>query len=133
MSVLSKTASFLIPQPLPHGTLMPDLPPSDPRKRKLPLPAFAAAAKAKAATTASSAKTATVTPAKSAASLAAVTAASASAAIVSTAATAGASLLPKKRVDPRLTHRKLKIEGRNTFSIFTCREADRSMNRYRYS
>ena len=116
LNLLSKTASFLIPQPLPHGTLMPDLPPSDPRKRKLPLPAFAAAAKAKAATTASSAKTATVAPAKSAASLAAA-AASASAAIVSTAATAAASVLPKKRVDPRLTHRKLKIEARDTYSI----------------
>ena len=104
-----------VQQPLPHGTLMPDLPPSDPRKRKLPLPAFAAAAKAKAATTASSAKTAPVAPAKSAASLAAA-AASASAAIVSTAATAGASVLPKKRVDPRLTHRKLKIEARDTLS-----------------
>ena len=103
-----------IPQPLPHGTLMPDLPPSDPRKRKLPLPAFAAA-KAKVATTASSAKTALVAPAKSA-SLAA-TAASASAAIVSNAATTAASVLPKKRVDPRLMHRKLKIEARDTFSI----------------
>ena len=61
-----------------------DLKPSDPRKRKLPLPAFATAAKvaATAATSAPMANTA--------------------------GAAAASAALPKKRVDPRIKQRMLK-------------------------
>ena len=93
---------------------MPDLPPSDPRKRKLPLPAFAAAA-ATAATT--SAKIATVTHAK--------TAPPASAAA---AAAAVAAALPKKRVDPRLMHRIIKNKALNEVRILKMKYLDKKFS-----
>ena len=101
----------MCPQPLPHGTVMPDLPPSDPRKRKLPLPAFAAAA-ATAATT--SAKIATVTHAKTAPP--------------ASAAAAVAAALPKKRVDPRLMHRIIKNKALNEVRILKMKYLDQKFS-----